>query len=87
MTPTSNFQAPAERYFTVEEFSAMMRCSTDTVYRHIKSGLIAATRPFGRRLLIPASYQRLAGTPLTPSPEPGDTTPPNLSAYADSLTN
>lgn len=38
-------------YITVDEAARMLRCSTATVYRHIKRGDIAASK-FGRRWLI-----------------------------------
>jgi len=40
-----------DRYITVDEAALMLRCSTTTVYRHIRRGDLRAHR-FGRRWLI-----------------------------------
>ena len=86
MPPTPATPNRPDRYFTVEETAAILRCSTDTIYRHIKLGTQAAIRPFGRRFLIPASSLPSAGA-SPHGPDLGDSTPPNLSAFADDLTN
>lgn len=85
--PIAPVQAPGSlpEFLTVEEAAAILRCSTDTIYRHIQQGHQVAVRPFGRRLLIPASSLPFAGA--SPNDSPGDSNLLNLSAFADDLTN